>query len=356
MSTSPLLRAGQLPKSRWRSLVWRAATVVAIAALAGGCSLLPMRSVNRLSNVQEDSQASGRLMIAANLSSIPDLSPDASAVTLIVSKDGRQRTQQVPVVDSQASATVGDLLPGVWHVALRVCDDTDEAVYEAEGDVSILPNNTATLELVLRPLPGYLTVTVNPEAHPQLHAAQKGRLYINPGGYTSMTEEPDGTLTATKMLPAGTYDYSIALYSNSFYAKDRIYESHWDTVSILPGRTTSLQWDPVTGECVVIGNIDNPPPAPTNVELAITGDGLHISWPEVPDAEGDLEGYRIYLRQDPLDKFGLVHEVDAGTRLYTHPTKQLGAGRVLEVVVTAVDQGGQESNRSEVVSIVYIAS
>lgn len=340
-------------------LMWRTAAIIVLAVLTGGCGLLPMRKVEHMGDTPADSRASGRLMVAANLSSISGLSDasfDVSTVRLVVSKDGKQHTQQVPVVDSQASATVGDLLPGVWQVALSVCDDTGEPVYQAEGEVSILPNSTATLELTLRPLPGNLTVTVNPQNHPQLREAKKGRLYINPGGYSSMNEEPDGSLTATKVLPAGTYDYSIALYSNSFYAKDRIYESHWNTVTISPGRTTSLQWDPVTGECVVIGNVDNPPSTPTNVELAVSGDGLHVSWPAVLDVEEDLEGYRIYLRQDPLDKFNLVHEVDAETRSYTHPAKQLRAGRTIEVVVTAIDRGGQESNRSEVASIVYATS
>ncbi|MGI6083622.1 MAG: hypothetical protein ACOYEP_12215, partial [Limnochordia bacterium] len=262
MSASPISRAPRSSKGRWQKGVWLAVMAMTMAVLAGGCSLLPMRNLNRLGGASQESQTPGRLMVAANVSSIPTLTEDGSSVTLIVSKDGRQHVQEVPVVDSKASATVGDLLPGLWNVVLRVSDQSGQPIYEAEGEVTILPDGIATLELVLRPLPGTLIVSVNPQAHPQLSEAQQGRLYINPGGYTTMTREPNGTLTATKPLAAGTYDYSIALFGATFYAKDRIYESHWDTVTILPGQTTSLQWDPVTGECVVIGNVDNPPPAP----------------------------------------------------------------------------------------------
>ena len=110
----------------------------------------------------------------------------------------------------------------------------------------------------------------------------------------------------------------------------------------------------VTGECVVIGN-GTTATGPTDVALTITDEGLQITWPPVPDIENDLDGYRIYLRQNPLDKFNLVQEVDRGTRSYTYPARQLRDGRTIEVVVTAVDRTGQESNRSEVVSIVYSA-
>ena len=273
MGASSILRAWRRSKDRWQKSIWVAVTVITVAMFSGGCSLLPMRSLNRFDNAAEESQLHGRLMVAANVSSIPDLAVNGSSVTLIVSKDGRQHVQQVPVVDSKATATVADLLPGLWNVVLRVSDESGQPIYEAEGEVTILPDAVATLELVLRPLPGTLVVSVNPQAHPQLQGAQQGRLYNNPGGYTTMTKEPDGTLTATKVLPAGTYDYSIALYGATFYAKDRVYESHWDTITILPGKTISLQWDPVTGECVVIGNVSNPPPPPTAVHLTVSDEG-----------------------------------------------------------------------------------
>ena len=210
MGASSILRAWRRSKDRWQKSIWVAVTVITVAMFSGGCSLLPMRSLNRFDNAAEESQLHGRLMVAANVSSIPDLAVNGSSVTLIVSKDGRQHVQQVPVVDSKATATVADLLPGLWNVVLRVSDESGQPIYEAEGEVTILPDAVATLELVLRPLPGTLVVSVNPQAHPQLQGAQQGRLYNNPGGYTTMTKEPDGTLTATKVLPAGTYDYSIA--------------------------------------------------------------------------------------------------------------------------------------------------
>ena len=152
--------------------------VMTMAVLAGGCSLLPMRNLNRLGGASQESQTPGRLMVAANVSSIPTLTEDGSSVTLIVSKDGRQHVQEVPVVDSKASATVGDLLPGLWNVVLRVSDQSGQPIYEAEGEVTILPDGIATLELVLRPLPGTLIVSVNPQAH-------RSCLKLNRDAYTS---------------------------------------------------------------------------------------------------------------------------------------------------------------------------
>lgn len=312
-----------------------------------GCSLLP---VPRNAQTVDPANA-GRLVVSAKLNGINANELTGSTATLIMSKDGRDRKQVLPIVDSAIAANIPDVLPGVWEITLSIADDKGVVTYQAESVASVTPGGTAALELVIRPLPGRLAVTVNPAAHPELANADRGRLYVNPGGYSSMYIDTNKLISGEKELAPGTYDFSIALFANSFYASDKLYESPYTTVTITPGRTTSVIWNPVTGVCTIGGRIDTPPAAPRNVELLKVAQGLAIAWQTVPTPENDIAMYRIYLRQNLLDKFKLVHEVNAVKNSYIYPDGELDKGSPVEVAVTAVDQSGQESERSAVVAL-----
>jgi hypothetical protein len=344
-------------RSRMRRIGFVFALFLVISLLSG-CSLLPALSPARSTPGKSTGPGvpvpnAGKLMVTASLGSLSVTELSNAKVLLTLVKDGQMRQEELPIVDSAVSASINNLLPGVWKVTLQVIDAEGITTYEALSNASVLPETTATVSLVLRPLPGVLEVRVNPAVHPDLAVANLGRIYVNPGGYASMNESSDGVLVGTKELAPGNYDFSITLFTDSYYASDRIYESPWSPVAIHAGRTTQVEWNPVTGICSVLGTLDAPPPAPAGLQLAAIPQGLLISWDPVPDAEGDLAGYRIYLRDNVLGKFQVIHENPPTKTTFTYPESEIDANTTLEVTVTAFDVAKQESHRSPVATITY---
>lgn len=347
-------RTGSGMPARWSGTQrWQVVVVIGLfVLLAPGCSLLPVRPSGEKSPATAGGKG-GSLMVAASVSSMSGGDLGEAAAIITVSKDNQQLRQTLSIVEGKVTASIPDLLPGVWQVTLQIADGADDVIYEAQGAVSVLPGAPAALSLILRPRPGFLEVTVDPSSHPDLSMANKARLNVNPGGYASMSDDESGQFFGKKELAAGSYDFNVALYRDGFLVGDRIYESPWITVAISPGKTTKTRWDPVSGNCTIVGELDAPPLAPSGVVLDITAQGLAISWLTSLDTEQDLVQYRVYLRQNVLDKFSLVSEQDHTQSSYVHPDTKLNPGSLIEVVVTAVDAAGQEGPRSEIASLVY---
>jgi hypothetical protein len=312
-----------------------------------GCSLLPKATK------QVVGEQSGELTIVADLSSMRASELYSSTATLTLSKDGRNKTEELSIVDSQISTSISELLPGVWTIMLSIAESDGVVTYQAESDVSVLPGAAANVNLILRPLPGTIEVYVDPTFHPELMSAQRGRLYTNPGGYATMVVDDNGMLVGTKTVAPSTYDFSIELFTDSFYARDRIYTSPWTSVEVFPGRKSTVIWNPETGTCTISGILDAQPAPPTNLTLEKVPQGLAISWDHAPDPEHDIVGYHIWMRENLFDEFELIYEADAVRNSYIYPASELKAGTHVQVALTTVDAAGQASLRTPVISVDY---
>jgi hypothetical protein len=321
--------------------------LLAIILGATGCSLLPKATKHVVG------EQSGEVTIVADLSSMRASELLSSTATLTLSKDGRSKTEELSIIDSQISTNVSGLLPGVWTVMLSIAESDGVVTYQAETDISVLPGGAANVDLILRPLPGVIEVYVDPTFHPELIMAQRGRLYTNPGGYSTMVVDDNGMLVGTKTVSPSTYDFSIELFTDSFYARDRIYTSPWTSVEVHPGRTTTVVWNPDTGTCAISGTVDAQPAPPGNLTLDKSPQGLVITWDPPADPEDDIVGYHIWMRENLMDEFDLIYKADVTRNSYTYPASELKAGTQVQVALTTVDAAEQESLRTPVVNFDY---
>lgn len=311
--------------------------------------LLLMCGCGQIKPLQDEANKQGTLKVLADLNEING-NLTGMQLELCMKKDSTSLVHQVPMVDGVASLVVEDLLPGVWQVDLTVTDAEGYKQYQASAQVNIVTGTTTFAELQLQPCPGTLAVSADPSPYSALADAQKARLYVNPGGYSAMTANDDGTFTASKELPPGTYDYSITFYGTGYLVSDVVYESPWTTITIQPGKQLSLIWDPGTGSGSIGGLIDTPPPIPSKPYLQVTSEGLLVSWASV--TASDLAGYRVYLRQNAFAKYEMICEQTPEQTMALRPTSKLDPGMV-EVAVTAFDLAGNESERSPIASLIW---
>ncbi len=286
----------------------------------------------------------GELAIRTDLAPLRAAGVETGAVVAILSQN--RRTLTVPLVlDGEAAvATVPRLLAGVWQVRIEARDAEGDVPYAGTGTVTVRPGQNSSVQLALLPQPGRLSLTLDLSGFPELEAAQKARLLVQPGGTTSFERQGEGPLQVERELPPGSYDARIALYEDAYYSSKLIYESPWWPCTIRPGKTTSLVWRPQTGVVEVGGRVEAPPPPLPAPQLQLAGRLLTLTWE--PSVAPDAAAYRLYWREDTLLPFTLLAEVRADTHTYTHDLASVPPGSLVGYVVTVVDQGGQESLRS----------
>jgi fibronectin type 3 domain-containing protein len=100
------------------------------------------------------------------------------------------------------------------------------------------------------------------------------------------------------------------------------------------------------GEPVALTPVDTFPPAvPANLRAAAAPASIELAWDR--DTEADLAGYRVY-RAEGSGEFARVAEV---SQIPTYSDSSIEHGKTYRYAVSAVDQAGNESRRSEPVEV-----
>ncbi len=261
-------------------------------------------------------------------------------------------SQTVTLENGQAEVTFSNVVVGPWTVVVRLIDGEGNVAYEGSCRTVITSSQVAEATVVLRPAFGSLELSVDLTGIPNHERVAKVRLYKdsnNLRSQTNISREPgvDVVCATVSGLQPKTYDMMIKLLDEN---GDLAYESLWTEIQILPGKTTTVSWDFSSGGVSIIVDFNEPPSVPTNLEPALSEDGIVLTWNESRDY--DLVGYNIYRRQTPFEGFKVVAEVQhsPGTQQYFVDT---GAktGVTYSYVVTAVDACGNESPRSNEVTV-----
>jgi hypothetical protein len=111
------------------------------------------------------------------------------------------------------------------------------------------------------------------------------------------------------------------------------------------GNNKEAESDP--SAAVAVTPVDKfPPAAPTGLRAAAAPSSVELAWER--NTEPDLAGYRIY-RAEPGGDWRKLADASQVPR---YPDRDIAPGRAYRYAVTAVDQAGNESGRSETVEVV----
>ncbi|NLY29287.1 MAG: fibronectin type III domain-containing protein [Firmicutes bacterium] len=273
-----------------------------------------------------------------------------------------ERELAVDLATMTAAGSFPKVLIGTWELEVKVYSQRGDLTYLGTASVLVQEGKTASVELPLRAAPGVLVIHLDIsdfEGYEQV----KGRIIIGTGEQSEVVKEftrEDSSIVTVEIdrLTPKTHDLRIELYKNTFHSYNRIYQSPWETVTIRPGQTTEVNWNPAWGCVEIIGYIDAPPPPPAHVNTLAQEDGILISWDPVVPVENDLHGYKIYVQTDPFAGFQLVAVVSSQQTSYLYlpePSSHWEDEVVsIQVAVSSVDKGGNESIRSHPVNVEWI--
>lgn len=244
---------------------------------------------------------------------------------LILSQENQTRTVARPMETAELALSVDELFTGIWSVKIHLRDHEDAITHAASGDVIILPEETTAAQFHLKPEPGELhaVIDLSKIADPALRAKIEGaRVYVNPGGYSSGTRDPDtGDIEITRILEPQSYDFQIVLYTDGYLAGNRAYSSPWMPIDIAPGKVTQISWSPSVGDLDLRGFILDAPQPPAALQAAVTSDAhIRLTWqaPTFPAAATET-GIRIYERGGIFDAFFVVHELSGEATSWEFP-------------------------------------
>jgi hypothetical protein len=261
-------------------------------------------------------------------------------------------SQTVTLENGEAEVTFSNVVVGPWTVIVQLKDAEGNAAYEGSCRVAITSDRIAQASVVLQPALGTLELNVDLTGIPNHERVAKVRLYKDSNNLRSQTDikrEPGADVVSAEVsnLQPKTYDMMIKLYDED---GDLVYESLWAEIQILPGKTTTVSWDFSSGGVSITVDFNEPPSAPTDLQVALSEDGVVLTWSESQDS--DLIGYNVYRRQPPFDGFKVVAEVQHSPGTWqTFIDTGVKTGVSYSYVVTAVDACGNESSRSNEVAI-----
>jgi hypothetical protein len=262
-------------------------------------------------------------------------------------------SQSVTLENGQAEITFSDVVVGPWTVIVRLKDTEGNVAYEGSCRTAITAGQMAEASVVLQPALGTLELSVDLTGIPDHERVQRLRLYKDSNNLRSQTNinrEPgvDVLVATVSGLQPKTHYMMIKLFDEN---GDLAYESLWEEIQILPGTTTTVSWDFLPGDVSIIVDFNEPPSPPTNLAVALSEDEVVLTWNESIDS--DLIGYNVYRRQPPFEGFKVIAEVQhsqgAGQQSFIDAGTKTGV--TYSYIVTAVDGCGNESSRSNEVTV-----
>ena len=284
---------------------------------------------------------------------------------LAVLTRGSHSLEQELAVDLAAMTATGSfpkVLIGSWELEVKVYNQHGDLAYLGTASVLIQEGKTASVELPLRAAPGVLVMHLDISDFDSYELV-KGRIIIGTGEEPEVvkefTREDSSSVTVEiDRLAPKTHDLRVELYKSTFHSYNRIYQGPWDTVTIRPGQTTEVNWNPAWGCVEIIGYIDAPPPPPAYVDVVVQESGILICWEPVVPLENDLQGYKVYVQTDPFAGFQLAAVLPCHETSYLYmpePSSQWEDEVVwVQIAVSSFDKGGNESIRSYPVTVEWI--
>lgn len=168
------------------------------------------------------------------------------------------------------------------------------------------------------------------------------------GAETRIAEIDDTTCATGPTKAAAEPDKIVSSFLDQTFEWEKAYLYRGAVVSVMPvpGKSPVAVEGDDTTEVKVLAHDIFPPAVPTGLQAVFSGPGqapfIDLSWPPVTDA--DLAGYNIYRHQ------GGEAPVKLNSELVKTPAfrdTQVNPGQTYFYSITAIDQRGNESERSD---------
>lgn len=306
----------------------------------------------------------GGIAMKALLASSPSDAGSIGRVTATV-KRGNQEIQQNLALDPTsmiASGNIPKLLIGTWQLKVDVYSEQGDLLYTGTTSILIEEDKTTGVELPLVAAPGKLVMRLDISDFDSYELV-KGKVIIGAGEQPEtvqefVREEASELVVIIDELAPRSHDLRVEVYKNTFHSYNCIYQGPWEVINIQTGKTTEVYWTPAWGCIEIIGIIDAPPPSPSNVSASSQENGIIVSWSEVEPLEDDLKAYRLYAQIDAFAGFQLIATVpkDVTSYLYRPETCSSCDDAIIpiQITVSSIDIGGNESKRSNPVTVFWL--
>jgi len=240
---------------------------------------------------------------------------------IVCSRGKHQITQSFPVSDTALAAEF-TIPVGTWDVALELADGSGKVAYrDLVTGVVIYPETPAVINFQLKPAHGTIKVIVDLEGHPHADHIMRARVHFNDQYKELIRSSVHDFLEGEYEIAAGSYDFNVELFTESFRIGDKIDLGLWTTIDIEPLSEQTVIWHPKLEQMTITAQICLLPEAPKNLTGKYQQGQSVLAWEPAPAA--DLEGYNIYWKPSPFHPYSLIATVDRYTTTYSHNLSEL---------------------------------
>ncbi|NLS45503.1 MAG: fibronectin type III domain-containing protein [Firmicutes bacterium] len=254
--------------------------------------------------------------------------------------------------DGKAEIMFPGVVIGPWDVIVELKDFDGNPAYTGSSRVSVIKDQVVHANIMLQPALGMLKIRIDLAKIPNHEKVARVRLYkdsSNLRSQKSITRNPGVNILIAEIpdLSPKTYDMMIMLFDED---GELVYESLWEEVHILPGKTTTIDWDFSLGDVSLEVGLSRSPKAPTNLIADLSEAGVILSWNGSEYC--DPVEYIIYKREMPFGplKIAATIQHSPGTR-QTFTDTEVKTGVIYLYVVTAANAFNNESSRSNEITI-----
>lgn len=248
----------------------RGSVLLLAALLAGGCWYRPAAP-------QPLPEGAGTVELGVRIAAFQE---GADQLTIVLRQGGIVLEHSIPLVDGLAADTLEGVYAGTWDAVLEVRDREGYVTHRGQSQVTVYPDEEASLHVVLDPLPGRLQARADLTGFHHEHLVGRARLYVQPGELRLESHRAPGQpyIDWQRDISPGTYDMQVVLYGESFHNHNAIYAGPWFSVDVRPGRTIEVTWQAATGRIDVAGAVRTLPLAPRDVTARVEGDEVVVEW------------------------------------------------------------------------------
>jgi len=247
-------------------------------------------------------------------------SPNWNAV-ITCTRGKHQITQSLSLCDTNLETEV--IIPvGTWNISLQLTDEAGNVVYQDQvTGVAIYPHTPTVIDFQLRPVHGTVKVIVDLEGHPHADQIMRARVHFNNQYKEIIRSSVDEFIEGEYEIAAGSYDFNVELYTESFRVSDKIDLGMWATIDVEPLSEQTVIWRPHLELLTIAAQIYLLPDTPKHVSGQFWQQQTVLTWDPSPAV--DLEGYHIYWQPSPWQRYSLIATVDRNTTTYTHDLSEL---------------------------------
>ncbi|MEA4883790.1 MAG: hypothetical protein VB144_09085 [Clostridia bacterium] len=300
---------------------------------------------------------SGSVAMAANIKRTPAAAGDPKSIVVDLTMAGFNVRREFPLNGDSAAGTVESLTAGIWQVNVAAIDDEGDAIYAAKTKADVKRDTVASVQVTLKAVDGRVRIEASPQGLPQAESALAADISVYYSGGSSAYRSYKDIAKQGSVFVVEDTGYVPRSYDMRIVFKGQdgtsLYETEYVGFGVCPGKTTTVSWLPGLGSIGIQIGLMTVPRAPEGVAVAMNGQKAMVSWR--PEPGDGVASYRVYWRYSQFDRYmtSRSEPVEAPALQVEVSLSASQKGSMVYFVVVAKDSLGQESLRSEEISVAY---